>query len=876
MRLLILRRTSSSSSSSVILLQLLLLLPLLLHECDAALTYCWDVPSISPPSSLPLCGNGQLDLGEVCDDGNRQSGDGCNAFCSAFDAMAATGILAGGTTPCPRGRPLVGNTLSTTFFCNLRALEPTPDGGGVLLADGGTLLRFDLFTDAVTGTIVPLAASIEQTMVAICSMAYMKPDDTLLIHDCGSGQFFVASASGAHVQPVADFTDVLAVADTRAYYNRTARTAVIAATLRKDTLPPTDGCVGVYGLTLSPFSDDWTLTSTRTAIATLPCTVYGVYEDDAEGTRWTSMDLRGMVPYLVTHDRCPPTLRLNEWCYVIYMQRPSHLDLMRAYLPEEGGLDIQYYAKTVRRFDNALGAPLVRPSLTDPRRIYTLRGACLSMEQRLVTSDGKTPPVVTLGNTCKRAPQLGLDCTTPLNNAFVNDVMSSSSLLPLGLSANHTHAELTAIFNATCTKLADVSSAGPLLYQSVLASVYGNTTPVDLVELPRTLDVIYITPTAVGLISTKRIHFADRAQTGYVRATDLIYCPKGQFGQVASGVCRPCNEASAPGYYVSIAWQIQCAPSKDAAPYETFTIVTGPETTSDLLHAHACVYTESRNVSCPDRIDLTPPQVFNLDGDLHAAPVVVAASADAVSLIPCLIAAASNALGVSLFRINRPEFLARAVVSGRTLITAAAAKPMPNANFSDTDLAAQSLSACGNTLAKGLGSFLACATPRTVNLTSGSDSSGGTRRRRLLQQQPQADGSPLLTPIVTAHHDVVMGSTAYVSYTRVLPLSDANNKNGQASGSTNDNNAPNANKTDASATAFPIAIAIGVGVGCTVVVCLLAAIFMSFGRSDSKNRPRTEARFVASFPSSSSSYSSYASRGTAAAGRGRIAGKRSA
>jgi cysteine-rich repeat protein len=831
-----------------------------------ALTYCWDVPGISPSSTLPLCGNGRLDPGEVCDDGNRLAGDGCNAFCSAFDAMAATGTLAGGPTPCPRGRPIVGNTLSTTFFCNLRAVEPTPDGGGVVLADGGTLLRFDLFTDAVTGTIVPLAASIEQPMVAICSMAYMPPDNALLIHDCGSGRFFAADASGARVQLVADLTDVLAIADTRAHYNRTARTAVIASTLKQG------GCVGVYGLTLSSASNDMT----RTAIATLPCTVYGVYEDGAEGTRWSSMDLRGMAPYLVAHDRCPPTLRLNQWCYVVYMQRASHLDLMRAYLPEEGGLDVQYYANTRNRFDNALGAPLVRPSLVDPRRFYTLRGACLMMEQRLVTADGKTPPAVTLGNTCKRAPQLGLDCVTPLNNAFINDVMSSSSLLPLGLSANHTHAELTAIFNATCDALANVSSAGPLLYQSVLASVYGNTTPVDLVELPRTLDVLYITPTAVGLISTKRILFADRAQTGYVRATDLIYCPPGHFGAVASGVCHLCNASSAPGYYVSVAWQIQCASKKGTAPYETFTVVAGPDATSDLLHAHACVYTESRNVSCPESLDLTPPQVFNLDGDLYAAPAGASSSSSntnaVVALLPCLIAAASKTLGVPLFRFNRPEFLTRAIVPGRALLLAASAsKPLAAANFSDTALAAQSLSACGNTLAKGLGSFLACATPRTPESTLSS-----SRRRRLLQTQ-----STTLQPIVLGHHDVVMGSTAQISYVRVLP----SQKQGGDASATNDANTnlllldKKTNQTDAGASDFPIALAVGLGVGGVLVVCFLASILL-FSSSGRRSAATTGARFIATYhhqPTTTEHYSS-SSRTTSAstAGWRRVPGQRSA
>ena len=57
---------------------------------------CYDAPNGSPTRGLPLCGNGVLDAGEICDDGNQINFDGCNAFCSAFDAMAAASTLAGG------------------------------------------------------------------------------------------------------------------------------------------------------------------------------------------------------------------------------------------------------------------------------------------------------------------------------------------------------------------------------------------------------------------------------------------------------------------------------------------------------------------------------------------------------------------------------------------------------------------------------------------------------------------------------------------------------------------------------------------------------------------------------------------------------------
>jgi cysteine-rich repeat protein len=54
-------------------------------------------------AELPLCGNGRLDPGETCDDGNRNDGDGCAALCSHFDAMPAAATLAGSTNACPTG-----------------------------------------------------------------------------------------------------------------------------------------------------------------------------------------------------------------------------------------------------------------------------------------------------------------------------------------------------------------------------------------------------------------------------------------------------------------------------------------------------------------------------------------------------------------------------------------------------------------------------------------------------------------------------------------------------------------------------------------------------------------------------------------------------
>ena len=776
-------------------LSLLLLCLMTTMMLGAKLPVCWDVPLNTAPTTLPLCGNGVLDAGEVCDDGNQVAGDGCDAFCSAFDAMPAVGTLAGGTAFCPYGRPVVGGMLSNTFFCNLRAVEVSPDGAYAVLADGGTLLRYELFTDATTGTITPLAASIDQPMVAIGSMAILAPDSALLVHDCATNKFFLSAADGAHVQTVADLSSILLpIGMLKNFYDRAARTVVTAGVLQDNAT----SCIGVYGLSISM---DALVPAARTLLATIPCTVYGVIEG---GTRWSSMDMRGMLPHLILRDRCPPTFRSGQWCYVVYMQRPSHLEQMRAYLPEEGGLDLQFYASTLNLFDNALGAPLIRQS---QQRVYTLRGACFQMESRVLTADGKTPPTVTLANTCKRVPQQGLACATPLNNAFITDATVSPILLPAGLSANHTHAELSAIFNASCDALSNVSVAGPLLYQLVLASVYGNTTPVDFVELPNTLDILFVSPTSVGLISTKRILFFDRAQPGYVRPTNLIYCPAGRFGFVGS-VCNDCKDRSAPGYYVSISWQIQCPKTTSAGgitspPYETFTMVGNLAASQDVVHSSVCDFTESRNVTCPSSVTQTPPQVYNLDADLSASPSQSSAGDD---LVQCLIRSAERALQTVLFRSQRPEFMSRIVATGSAILTAA---PLRTSN----------LFACGNVAARGLSSFLTCAIA-----TSARASGGG---RRLLQSSSSE-------PMHIGHHDVAVASTTYVTYAQTLP-SDGSAVPGAQ------HNASSTAPAGASSDAFPMALAVGLSVGCVAIIIVIACILMAGRRA---RTAQTLARFV--------------------------------
>jgi cysteine-rich repeat protein len=718
---------------------------------------CYDAPNGSPPRGLPLCGNGILDGGEICDDGNQINFDGCNAFCSAFDAMPSASTLAGGTSECPNGKkPVLGGSTSQVQFCNLRAIDTALDGSYVVLADGGTLMRFDLFTDALKGSIRQLEASIDRVFSDnICSVAVIGPDSSILVHDCGAQQLFVAlGGDGSHVQMVADWSDHFAPeAFFKAYYNKAQRTAVVAGTL----LVSTDGVIGIERVNISAF-ENFSAFGTTLSLAVIPRTAYNVWE---EGTKRASMDVGGMEPRAVLYEACPPTFRALQMCYAVYMERPVHMEFMRAYIPENGGMvvvvvldfihfihsfihsfqsssyhisfftqtqDMEFYSYTSNLMDNALGHPLTRYGGGGNSLVYTLRGACFQIESRILTEEGKAPPVITMGNTCKQVPRIGIKCALPLNNPFLTDVITTPILLPDGLSASHTHLELSLIFGSKCpptqfelgfsnesssssssmeaaTQMSDAAT-GPRLYQSVLRAAYASTLPVDFVELAGVLDVVYVTPTSVGLISTKRTLLYDRTQPGYARATNLIHCPKGQFGTVG-GVCQPCAAfVLDAGVKIPVAYQIQC----DGGEFETFSVVSSKNISTNDIRDGLCVYAAAKNGTCSPDVSLAPQQPFNMAADTldaleaygkdtHAAPL---------SLVKCLVTEAERTTGRALFRPIRAEYNARVVSQGQHILAAAAKSPIAalfgDSATIDTDTAHR----CRSTLVWGVGSFLQC------------------------------------------------------------------------------------------------------------------------------------------------------------------------
>ena len=735
-------------------------------------------PGTSGPSSrdLPLCGNGILDFGEICDDGNKIGGDGCNAWCSAFDAMTSTCTLAGRNTHCPFGRTVIGTsgTPSQSIFCDLRCIDASPNGQYVIFSDMGTLIKMDLFTDQVASSMSILPASITQAFGPVCSLTILEPDFSILVRECSSQRFSLLTADGGASTLVANLGDVilpLVAKNSKAtYYDKKTRKAIIAG-IPKDNA---NFCMHLYSLnipTLANFSSGLFGPVNGAAIpilASVPCIAFNVIEG---GTIYPSFSVQGMQPKSVSLEPCMQMHMPNSMCYVVYMER-NDMQFLRAYIPEHGGIDIAF-ASSTNVMNNALGHPMVKYGSNNDM-IYTSLGACFQAKSNIRTSEGKIPPVFTLGNACKLAPTSGLDCATPLNNPFMTEIMTSPYLLAEGLSVSHTHGELSHIFSGKCLQSSSngmSNTSGPMLYKSILLSTYANTTPVDFVELPGNMDIVYITSTSVGLISTKRFTLYDRNNPGYCRATNLIYCPQGYFGTVKSGTCTPCTNKTGVGYGTSVSWQIKCsaAPTSsnrrsllsatEDAPYEKFSSVVTKDINEANLAASLCSYLTSKGLPCPNSgsTAMTPLQQYNMAADAADSGTVLAQGFGA-TLIQCLISAAETKLGRQLFRSNSAEYSTTWVSAGTNLLLASDTLPSqtpPSSTPTTSVPSASNTSNNNNVLSQEeymvilntckhsrglLGGWLGCSIPYVVGINASFNNVknallGGGRRRLF------ADGS---------------------------------------------------------------------------------------------------------------------------------------
>jgi cysteine-rich repeat protein len=88
---------------------------------------------IMPPPPPPVCGNGVVEEGEQCDDGNTVDGDGCSANCTVETPppppCCGNGIVEQGET-CDDGNTVDGDGCSST--CTIEVPPPPPCGNGVV------------------------------------------------------------------------------------------------------------------------------------------------------------------------------------------------------------------------------------------------------------------------------------------------------------------------------------------------------------------------------------------------------------------------------------------------------------------------------------------------------------------------------------------------------------------------------------------------------------------------------------------------------------------------------------------------------------------------------------------------------------------------
>lgn len=79
------------------------------NDCDG-LADCADLDCAAAPACTAVCGNGVIEAGEACDDGNTQSLDGCSSQCLTEPSELEPNEDG---TPSPGGHPLLGNDFAT-------------------------------------------------------------------------------------------------------------------------------------------------------------------------------------------------------------------------------------------------------------------------------------------------------------------------------------------------------------------------------------------------------------------------------------------------------------------------------------------------------------------------------------------------------------------------------------------------------------------------------------------------------------------------------------------------------------------------------------------------------------------------------------------
>jgi cysteine-rich repeat protein len=107
------------------------------EQCDDGNSTAGD--GCSPSCQIEVCGNHLVDFGETCDDGNRVSGDGCSATCQR-EGRCGDGVVDSGET-CDDGNTSSGDGCSATCQREPRCGDGVVDPGEQ--CDDGNTVRGD-------------------------------------------------------------------------------------------------------------------------------------------------------------------------------------------------------------------------------------------------------------------------------------------------------------------------------------------------------------------------------------------------------------------------------------------------------------------------------------------------------------------------------------------------------------------------------------------------------------------------------------------------------------------------------------------------------------------------------------------------------------
>lgn len=633
----------------------------------------------------PLCGNGVLDPGEVCDDGNLIDNDGCNSWCNMFDAMTGTCTMAGRNKVCSNGATNIDpfNAPQTTF-CDLSALDIHPNASYIVLADSNKILRYDLFTDSTKNNLVMLPVNQNNKIFTKVSSLILFPDDLSVLTwepTALTNELFLIDSNGVNGYSIAKFSSTLqpllpgfsSIPLPKMFLIPESRDIMFAARPKQNSqniLDSSQDCIYVYKISIPTYSsitfNNYYTESDLKPFAKIPCLIYNALDEN--NAKISSYTMTDMFPQYFRYDTCMHPHIFSMKCFILYLQSTS-MQFAEIHIPSESGIDLAYRISLGNfNMNNVLGLPYKKQGREKLRNMqYTLRGSCFSVQNMIYSPEKNImPPAVSLGNACPSSDLSLFNCYTPFNNPFITNVVSSPNLIPEGLSIQNTHGELSKIFSETIcnNSIQQVSQpvtpsfSGAMFYRDILKEQWLNTLPVDFVPIPTTHDIIYITPTSIGLITTKQSILFDVRNKGYCKPTDMLYCPPGYFGSVQHGTCHLCNSTSSPGYQTSVAWQVRCAydfvrktsttattlPNflKSTAVTDTFeryVAVMSKDVEDTQVLDSICMYMTLFNKTCPDpkKSVLTPKQQFNVEADLEDSQVNVSSFSKSLNLIPCLI-----------------------------------------------------------------------------------------------------------------------------------------------------------------------------------------------------------------------------------------------